>query len=126
MLYEMLTGHAPFEGDDPFVVASARQIGDPPAPRTLNPAISREAEEIVLRALRRVPAERYPTVAALEADLDHVSDVRVSGLADRLVPVTSWRKTGAWARYLGVVGVLPVAVLVVTFRVLWWYLERAH
>src|SRR5208283_4541402 len=52
ILYEMLTGHPPFEGDDPFVIASARQIGDPKAPRRINPTISLETEEIVLRALR--------------------------------------------------------------------------
>lgn len=80
----------------------------------------------MLRALRRVPTERYPTLAALKADLDNVSDVRFSGLAEYLVPVTSWRRTAAWARYLGVVGALPIAVLVVTFRALWWYLERTH
>src|SRR5579864_7705273 len=65
MLYEMLTGHPPFEGDDPFVVASARQISDPKAPRALNPEISAQTEEIVLRALRRRPSERYASAAEL-------------------------------------------------------------
>ncbi|HMF42261.1 MAG TPA: serine/threonine-protein kinase, partial [Polyangia bacterium] len=92
MLYEMVTGQAPFPGDDPFVVASARTIGDPPAPRTLNPRLSPEAEEIVLRALRRDPAERYPTVSALKADLDNPRGVVMSGLAGRLQPVTRGRK----------------------------------
>src|SRR5262249_48162315 len=69
MLYEMLTGQAPFPGDDPFVVASARTLGDPPAPRTLNPRLSPQTEEIVLRALRRDPAERDATAAALKTDL---------------------------------------------------------
>lgn len=126
MLYEMLTGQPPFAGDDPFVVASARQIGDPVAPRALNPAISRQAEEIVLRALQRNPADRYGSVAALGADLDHVSDVLVSGLADRLVAVTKWRKGAAWIRYVALVGVLPLAILAAMFRLLWWYLERRH
>jgi serine/threonine-protein kinase len=76
MLYEMLTGRAPFEGDDPFVVASARQIGDPPAPREICPDISEEVEEIALRALRRDPAERYATAAAFKADLDDPGRVR--------------------------------------------------
>ena len=121
MLYEMLTGHPPFEGDDPFVVASARQIGDPKRPRALNPEISKEVEEITLRALRRDPAERYPTVAALKADLDHPEQVRISGLADRLVEVTFWRKSLRIARYIALVGVLPIALLIASFGLLWWH-----
>jgi serine/threonine protein kinase len=124
MLYEMLTGYPPFEGDDPFVVASARQIGDPKAPRALNSAISAQAEEIVLRALRRDPTERYPSVAELKADLDGPAQVRVSGLADRLVAVTRWRKGLRLMRYIAFVGVAPVAFLVALFRLLWWGFER--
>ncbi len=126
MLYEMLTGHPPFEGDDPFVVASARQIGDPKAPRTLNPGISIQMEEIILRALRRNPEERYGSVAAMKADLDHPAQVRVSGLADRLVAVTRWRKAMRMVRYVTVVGIAPIAFLVAAFRVLWWYLEHGR
>jgi serine/threonine protein kinase len=126
ILYEMLTGHAPYEGDDPTVVASARQIGDPKAPRALNPAVSEQTEEIVLRALRRRPAERYATVAELKADLDRPEQVRVSGLAARLIEVTRWRKFRRWTRYVTLVGVAPIAVLVASFRLLWWWLERKH
>jgi serine/threonine protein kinase len=124
MLYEMLTGYPPFEGDDPFVVASARQIGDPRAPRALNSAISVEAEEIVLRALRRDPAERYASVVELKADLDGPAQVRVSGLANRLVAVTNWRRVVRWMRYMAFVAVAPLAFLLVLFRLIWWCLER--
>ncbi|MGA7124223.1 MAG: serine/threonine-protein kinase [Polyangiaceae bacterium] len=121
ILYEMLTGHPPFEGDDPFVVASARQIGDPRAPRALNPAISMEAEEIVLRALRRDPKERYASAAALKADLDHPAAARMSGLAARLIEVTLWRKSRRWIRYVALVGIAPIALMVASFALLWWY-----
>jgi eukaryotic-like serine/threonine-protein kinase len=124
MLYEMLTGQAPFEGDDPFVVASARQIGDPKAPRELCPAISEQTEEIVLRALRRNPVQRYPTASALKADLDDPSRVRVSGLAKRLVEVTPWRKRLRLMRFVALTGVAPIAFLIGMFRLMWWYLER--
>jgi serine/threonine protein kinase len=123
MLYEMLTGHAPFAGDDPFVAASARQIGDPQAPRRLNPSISVQVEEIVLRALRRDPAERYPDVAQLKADLDHPEQVQVSGLSQRLIEVTRWRRNWRLIRLITLVGLTPIALLVLSFRLLWWYLE---
>ena len=126
VLYEMLTGHPPFEGDDPFVVASARQIGDPKAPRALNPAVSLQTEEIVLRALRRDPGERYANVAEMRAALDHPMEVRVSGLAAHLVEVTPWRRLQRWVRYISLVGVAPLAVLLASFRLLWWWFERKH
>jgi serine/threonine protein kinase len=124
MLYEMLTGHPPFEGDDPFVVASARQIGDPKAPRAIYPGLSAELEEVVLHALRRDPAQRYRTAAALKADLDNPALVRVSGLAEHLIVVTRWRKALRLIRYIAIVGVAPIAFLIASFRLLWWYLER--
>ena len=126
MLYEMLTGHPPFEGDDPFVVASARQIGDPKAPRALVPEISVQAEEIALRALRRDPSERYATVADLKADLDDPARVRVSGLSERLVEVTPWRRRLRLIRFVALTAVTPIVLLVASFRLLWWYLERRH
>jgi serine/threonine protein kinase len=124
MLYEMLTGHPPFEGDDPFVVASARQIGDPKGPRELNPSVSKEVEEVVLRALRRNPTERYTSVAAMKADLDHPGHVQVSGLADRLIAVTRWRKSLRVVRYILLVGVAPIAFLIAMFGFLWLYLAH--
>jgi len=121
VLYEMLTGQPPFPGDDPFVVASARTLGDPPAPRKLNPRLSPEAEEIVLRALRRDPTERYASAAAMKKDLDDPLGVTVSGLAARLQPVTPARRFWRRARYVALVAIIPVAAQVVLF----WLFLRA-
>lgn len=126
MLYEMLTGRAPFADEDPFALASARQIGDPDAPRALAPELSRETEEIVLHALRRDPRERYPSVLALKTDLDDSRAVHVSGFSERLVKVTRWRKNLRVLRYVTLVGVVPVAFLAASFRLLWWYFARGH
>jgi serine/threonine-protein kinase len=124
LLYEMLTGKTPFPGDDPFVVASTRLLGDPPAPRTLNPAISRQAEEIVLKALRRDPDQRYPSAAGMKADLDHAEQVTVTGLSDRLQPVTRWRRALRFARHIATWVLLPVVSQVILFLLLWHHLTR--
>jgi serine/threonine-protein kinase len=126
ILYQMLTGYPPFEGDDPRAVTSARQIGDPKRPRALNPAISAEAEEIALRALRRNPAERYASVADLQADMDRPSQVRVTGLASRLIEVTPWRKRLRLLTYIALVGLAPIAGLVLSFVILWWYFAHSR
>jgi serine/threonine-protein kinase len=59
VLYELLTGRVPFDGDTDFSVRAA-QVHEPPASlRSLNPAIPLEVEEIVLKALAKDPARRY-------------------------------------------------------------------
>jgi serine/threonine-protein kinase len=126
VLYEMLTGQAPYPGDDPFVVASTRLLADPPAPRAINARVSPAAEEIALRALRRDPAERYPTAAAMQADLDHPDLLVVSGLAERLQPPTRWRRALRRLRYVAVVALLPLATQVALFGLLWRHFSHKH
>jgi serine/threonine protein kinase len=84
ILYEMLTGQLPFVAEDPWEAAHMRVSGDPVSLRSVNPAVTPEAEEIVLHAMRRDPAERYPTIAALKAEIDEPHRVHVTGLSQRL------------------------------------------
>jgi serine/threonine protein kinase len=84
ILYQMLVGQLPFRHEDPWEASQMRVTGDPAAPRSLNPALSLPAEEIVLRAMRRDPAERYPDVASMRRDLLDPGRVTVTGLASRL------------------------------------------
>jgi serine/threonine-protein kinase len=86
VLYELLTGMTPLQGEDAWESAYRRTTGDPVAPRKLNPAISAQAEEIVLHALQRDAAGRYPGMAAFKADLDAPGKVSVTGYRDRLRP----------------------------------------
>jgi serine/threonine-protein kinase len=119
VLYEMLTGAPPFDGDDPFIIMNTRMTGDPPAPRKLNPELSPQAEEIVLRALQRDPARRYPTAAAMKADLDAPEEIRVTGLSDRLQVSTRWKRVMLLARHLVFIAVIPLAIQVLLFLWLW-------
>ncbi len=84
ILYQMLTGVLPFPGVDPWAAAQLRVTGDPAAPRAINPSLSPQAEEIVLRAMQRRPDDRYPTARAFQADLDDPERVHVTGLSGRL------------------------------------------
>ena len=119
MLYEMLTGRPPFDGDDPFIIMNTRMSGDFASPRTLNPGLSPQAEEIVLRALQRDVAGRYPTAVAMKADLDAPEEVHVTGLCDSLQESTRWKRFLLLARWIAVVCILPLVIQVLLFLFLW-------
>jgi serine/threonine-protein kinase len=91
ILYEMLAGASPFEGENPFVIMNARLIGDPVAPRKLNPLLSANAEEVILHAMARQPHDRYQTMAEMKKELDDIGAVIVTDRAARLQPPASSR-----------------------------------
>jgi serine/threonine-protein kinase len=69
VFYEALTGARPFSADTPFAVLR-RHLADPPTPpAALRPGLPAELERIVLRLLRKEPAERYATAEELVLDL---------------------------------------------------------
>jgi len=72
MLYQMLTGRRHFEATGNIVTdAQALKTHEPVRPRALNPQIASDLEIITLKALRNDMAERYRSVAALQADIEH-------------------------------------------------------
>ena len=77
ILYEMLTAQTPFSGPNPFAVMNDRLVNDPEPPRTLNPEISAQLQEIIYRALERDPEDRYANAHALAQDLAHPEKVVV-------------------------------------------------
>jgi serine/threonine protein kinase len=74
VLYEMLTGRPPHGGDTPYSIASRVLSEHIQPPSTLNPAISAELEAVVMRALARDPADRYPYAASMRAALHSVQE----------------------------------------------------
>jgi len=124
MLYEMLTGTIAFNDDDISVIMNARVAGDPEPPRKLNPEISPQAEEIVLHAMERNPAQRYQTAAEMQAELEAPARVTLSGRRDRLKISTPARRRWRIIRKVAFWTIVPVAVQVLLFFLLWHHLAR--
>ncbi|HTQ30371.1 MAG TPA: serine/threonine-protein kinase [Opitutaceae bacterium] len=78
ILYEMVTGVPPFEGEHPLVIMNARVSGDPEAPRTRNPNLSRAMEEIILHAMERDPGQRYLSALSMKRQLDDCQTVELT------------------------------------------------
>jgi eukaryotic-like serine/threonine-protein kinase len=69
LLYELLTGRPPFQGDSPVSVAYQHVREQPVPPSHLDPMITPAMDLITLKALAKDPADRYQTAAAMRADI---------------------------------------------------------
>jgi eukaryotic-like serine/threonine-protein kinase len=81
MLFEMLAGRVPWEGDNPLVVMAQHVNAPLPSLRELVPGVPAPLEAIVTKCLRKNPDERYADAGELRADLDSWQDLDVSTFA---------------------------------------------
>lgn len=70
MLYEMLVGVLPFDDPSPTSVALQHITLPPPPPRQINPQLSPQVEAVLLKAINKDPAGRYPSGKALMGALE--------------------------------------------------------
>ena len=89
ILYELLTGAPPFQGDTPLETIQLVAVNAVKAPRKVNAAVPRDLETVCLKCLETDPGKRYPSADKLAEDLERF-------LAHR--PISA-RPTGALTRF---------------------------
>jgi serine/threonine protein kinase len=122
MLYEMVTGRTPFEGETPLLVMNARLVGDPVAPRKLEPNLPPQVEEIVLHAMEQDPSDRYRSAAEMKTEIDDPDSVTVTGRAERLQAPTPWKRS--WTKHRSII--VSTLVLLVVLAVFFFLLIFLH
>ena len=81
MLYEMITGEMPYEGDNPLAIMS-QHVTEPAPPLSEKlPEVPSNLEEVVLKAIRRDANNRWPSMAAFAEALEHPETVDPVALA---------------------------------------------
>ena len=119
MLYEMLTGKAPFTGPNAFVIMNDRLLNSPVPPREIDPTISPQLQEIIYRALERDPSKRYASAREFAWDLEHQDQV---GAAER-PELRDWkRRRRPWPRRI--LFYLALALIPVIIFALLLYVAR--
>jgi WD40 repeat protein/serine/threonine protein kinase/tetratricopeptide (TPR) repeat protein len=123
-LYELLVLRPAFAANDRLQLIDQIKICEPSRPRALDPAIPRDLETIVLKAIDKDPRRRYASADDLAEDLRRF-------LADEPIRARriSWPERSArWARRNPAVAVLTASVallLVVGTAVSWWLTQHA-
>jgi tRNA A-37 threonylcarbamoyl transferase component Bud32 len=89
VLYELLTGRPPFREENQLSTILQVLEGEPTLPHRINSRIPLELERIVVRAIEKIPANRYDSAAALADDLERYLrheplETRPIGLRQRL------------------------------------------
>jgi serine/threonine protein kinase/tetratricopeptide (TPR) repeat protein len=74
ILFEMVTGRVPFEGETAFSIANKHKSELPPVPKKIAPQIPDGLSRLILRCLEKDRAKRYQTTEELIADLAMVED----------------------------------------------------
>ncbi len=85
MLFELLTGRLPFDGDSPLAVAYQHVQEEPPVPSTINRSLPPAVDALIARALKKNPAERFPTADAMQDECLRVAGMAQGGAATPLV-----------------------------------------
>src|SRR5699024_12132276 len=69
ILYELLTGSVPFDGESAVTIALKHFQDELPSIKALDPAIPQALENVVLKATAKEPADRYKTAEEMSDDL---------------------------------------------------------
>jgi WD40 repeat protein len=88
LLYELLTGRPPFQGESSVEVLRQVLHEEPAPPGRLRPGLPRDLESVCLKSLEKAPERRYATAAALADDLRRF----LNGQATQARPLTAWQR----------------------------------
>jgi serine/threonine protein kinase/Tfp pilus assembly protein PilF len=121
VLYEMLTGRTPFQGETPLAMAVKHKTEMPVPPAKLNPQLPDELNRLVLRCLEKQKEKRYQTAGDLLVALDKTGHALPA--TERLIvtakPSTAREITVKFGVKKAVIGVFIILALIVIGVLLW-------
>jgi serine/threonine protein kinase len=103
MLYEAACGRRPFDGSTPRELLEAHAKHAPRSPREVNPALSPQFEEVILRTLSKRPETRFDSapemIQALQDAIQAAMRAEMMQLAEENAPTTEWNRDAAQSRH---------------------------
>jgi serine/threonine-protein kinase len=113
VLYEMLAGVPPITGPTAQAIVARRMAEPPPSIRTVREVVPEQVERVTLKALARVPADRFASAEQFADALLEASTARASGKGTALQRRAIVRRAAAW---LVPPALVALAIIVLTGR----------
>ncbi len=92
ILYEMLSGHPPFEGENVFAVMNQHATQDPPSILQSRPDLSPELATVIMKSIRRDPEKRYKSMREMESALQNWDEVVPVPYVPEKPQQSTWRQ----------------------------------
>ncbi len=121
ILYEMVTGRVPFEGDTPFSVAFKHKTETPDDPRKINPQISEDLNRLIMKCLEKDKEKRFQNAGELHAELDQIEKgiPTTERVIPKTKPTTSEELTVTfkkrWLGYAALAAIVIIAGIILTY-----------
>jgi TolB-like protein/Tfp pilus assembly protein PilF len=126
ILYEMVTGRVPFEGDTPFTIGMKHKGEMPQNPKELNTQISDDLDHVILRCLEKDKEKRFQSAGELRTELENIEKDIPS--TDREIPkkkaITSKEITVTFGLRKLFVPILVIVGIVIIGLVIWQLLPQ--
>ena len=118
ILYEMVTGRVPFEGDTPFTIGMKHKGEMPQNPKELNTQISDDLSRVILRCLEKGKKQRYQSAGDVRSELTNIEKgiPTTEKVIPKRKPLTSKEITvtfGLKKQFIPVIIVVAVAVITI-------------
>jgi WD40 repeat protein/serine/threonine protein kinase len=119
ILYVLLTGRPPFQGETVLDTLAQVWERDPVRPSAINPSVDRDLDTICLKCLEKEPNRRYPSALALAEDLERWLDGKpiIARPVGRLEHAWRWCKRNALAAWLIALSLLLLGIVTVGLAV---------
>jgi serine/threonine protein kinase len=126
ILYEMVTGRVPFEGETPLGIAMKHKSEAPPDPRQINAQLAEDLSRVIMRCLEKDKEKRYQSAGEVSAELQNIE--KGMPTTERIVPekrpITSREITVKFSlRKLFLPAIAIIAVVIIGLAI-WRFIPR--
>jgi serine/threonine protein kinase/Tfp pilus assembly protein PilF len=126
ILYEMVTGRVPFEGDTPFTIGMKHKGEMPQKPKELNAQISEDLNLVILRCLEKDKEKRYQSAGEVRAELIKIEEdiPTTERVVPKRRPITSKEITVTFGLKKLFIPALALIAIVIAAVIVWKLLPQ--
>jgi serine/threonine protein kinase/predicted Zn-dependent protease len=126
ILYEMVTGRVPFEGDTPFTIGVKHKSEEPKDPKELNTQLPEDLNLVILRCLEKDKEKRYQSAGEVRAELMKIEEgiPTTEKVIPKKEPITSKEITVSFSLKKIFIPALVIVAVAVIAVLIWQLLPR--